>query len=77
MLASHETGCGRVLVAGSMEVPDLGDDEALARSPHAAAKWAALTYARMFRALYELPVVHLRISMVYGPWQRDLRKLVP
>ena len=28
-------------------------------------------------ALHELPVVHLRVFMVYGPGQLDLRKLVP
>jgi UDP-glucose 4-epimerase len=77
MLACHEAGCGRIVLAGSMEEPDLGDAEAVAQSPYAAAKWAALTYARMFHALYGLPVVHLRIFMVYGPGQRDLRKLVP
>jgi UDP-glucose 4-epimerase len=77
MLACHHAGCRRVVLAGSMEEPDFGDPEAVAQSPYAAAKWAALTYARMFRALYELSVVHLRIFMVYGPGQRDLRKLVP
>jgi UDP-glucose 4-epimerase len=77
MLASQEAGCDRVVLAGSMEEPDLGDGEAVAQSPYAAAKSAALTYARMFRALHGLPVVHLRIFMVYGPGQRDLRKLVP
>jgi UDP-glucose 4-epimerase len=77
MLASHETGCRRVVLAGSMEEPDFGDAEAVAQSPYAAAKWAARSYARMFHALYELSVVHLRIFMVYGPGQRDLRKVVP
>jgi UDP-glucose 4-epimerase len=77
MLACHNAGCRRVVLAGSMEEPDFGDPEAVAQSPYAAAKWAALTYARMFRALYELSVVHLRVFMVYGPGQRDLRKLVP
>jgi UDP-glucose 4-epimerase len=77
MLASRDAACSRIVLAGSMEEPDLGDAEAVAQSPYAAAKWAALTYARMFRALYGLPVVHLRIFMVYGPGQRDLRKLVP
>ena len=76
MLACHEMGC-RVVLAGSMEEPDLGDPAAVPQSPYAAAKWAALAYARMFRALYQLPVVHLRIFMVYGPGQSDLRKLVP
>jgi nucleoside-diphosphate-sugar epimerase len=77
MLAAHDARCGRVVLAGSMEEPDFGDAEAVAQSPYAAAKWAARTYARMFRALYRLPVVHLRIFMVYGPGQQDLRKLVP
>ena len=31
----------------------------------------------MCHTLYHLPVVLLRIFMVYGPGQRDLRKLVP
>jgi nucleoside-diphosphate-sugar epimerase len=31
----------------------------------------------MFHALYELPVVTLRLFMVYGPAQRDVSKLVP
>ena len=60
-----------------MEEPDLGDPEAVAQSPYAASKWAALAYARLFHALYGLPIVHLRVFMVYGPGQRDLRKLVP
>ena len=41
------------------------------------AKWGQLAYARYFSALHELPMVHLRVSMVYGPGQLDLRKLVP
>jgi UDP-glucose 4-epimerase len=77
MLACGEAGCARIVLAGSMEEPDFGDPDAVAQSPYAAAKWAALSYARMFRALYELSVVHLRIFMVYGPGQRDMRKLVP
>jgi UDP-glucose 4-epimerase len=76
MLACHEAGCRRIVLAGSMEEPDLGDAQ-VAQSPYAAAKWAAQTYARMFRALYGLSIVHLRIFMVYGPGQRDLRKLIP
>jgi nucleoside-diphosphate-sugar epimerase len=60
-----------------MEEPDFGDADAVAQSPYAAAKWASHTYARLFHALYQLPVVHLRIFMVYGPGQRDLRKLIP
>jgi nucleoside-diphosphate-sugar epimerase len=77
MLASADAACRRVVLAGSMEEPDLGDPEAVAQSPYAVAKWATFAYARLFHTLYELPVVHLRIFMVYGPGQRDLRKLVP
>jgi nucleoside-diphosphate-sugar epimerase len=77
MLACADAGCRRLVLAGSMEEPDLGDADAVPQSPYAASKWASLAYARLFRALYELPVVHLRVFMVYGPGQRDLRKLVP
>jgi nucleoside-diphosphate-sugar epimerase len=34
-------------------------------------------YARMFHALYECPVVILRVFMVYGPEQADRTKLIP
>ena len=77
MLASAECGSPRVVLAGSMEEPDPGDPEAVPQSPYAAAKWAATGYGRLFNVLYELPVVHLRVFMVYGPAQLDLRKLVP
>lgn len=77
MVASAETGCERFVLAGSMEEPVAGGVDALPPSPYAAAKWAASGYARMFHALYGLPVVTLRIFMVYGPGQRDLRKLIP
>jgi UDP-glucose 4-epimerase len=77
MLAAEATGCRRVVLAGSMEEPDFARGDGLPQSPYAAAKWAAHAYARLFHALYELPVVHLRLFMVYGPGQMALRKLVP
>ena len=77
MVACAETGRPRIVLAGSMEEPDLGDPDAVAQSPYAVAKWGQLAYARHFQALHELPVVHLRVFMVYGPGQLDLRKLVP
>lgn len=76
LLAAQELGCGRVVLAGSMEESDEGAAEAPA-SPYAAAKQGATAYARMFHALYGLPVVTARVFMVYGPGQRDLAKLVP
>jgi UDP-glucose 4-epimerase len=77
MVACAQAGSPRVVLAGSMEEPDMGDPDAVAQSPYAVAKWGALAYARHFQALHELPVVHLRVFMVYGPGQLDLRKLVP
>jgi UDP-glucose 4-epimerase len=77
MLACAEAGCSRVVLAGSMEEPDLGDPDAVAQSPYAVAKWGALAYARHLHAVHDLPVAHLRVFMVYGPGQLDLRKLVP
>ena len=49
----------------------------MASSPYAAAKWASTVYARLFHELYDLPVVVLRVFMVYGPGQRELEKLIP
>ena len=75
--ALAEFSCRRVVIAGSMEEPDPRDAVVVAASPYAAAKYAATAYARMFHALYEIPVVIARIFVVYGPGQRDLRKVVP
>jgi UDP-glucose 4-epimerase len=69
-LLSSEYECGRVVAIGSMEEPIAELDE-IPGSPYAAAKGAATSYGRMFHALYGLPVVHLRVFMVYGPAQRD------
>jgi UDP-glucose 4-epimerase len=77
LTAACEVGGPRVVLAGSMEEPDLGDPEPTPVSPYAAAKYAATTYARMFHALYGLQVASLRVFMVYGPGQRDGAKLLP
>jgi UDP-glucose 4-epimerase len=71
--AREEPGC-RVVLAGSIEEPR-GDAPPV--SPYAAAKAAATGYARLFHAQDDLPVTVLRIAMVYGPDQPDVRKLVP
>lgn len=76
LTAARELGC-RVVLAGSMEEPVAGDLQDIPCSPYAAAKWASSGYARMFHALYQLPVITLRVFMVYGPGQQDLLKLVP
>jgi UDP-glucose 4-epimerase len=75
--AAREAGCRRVVVAGTMVEPDVGSSNPVPGSPYAASKWASSGYARMFHALWQVPVVILRIFMVYGPGQPDLRKIVP
>jgi nucleoside-diphosphate-sugar epimerase len=74
---AQEVGCQRIVLTSSMEEPEAGQLDTPPSSPYAAAKWAGSAYARMFHALYQLPVVILRVFMVYGPGQRDTRKLVP
>jgi UDP-glucose 4-epimerase len=77
MAAASEIGCRRIVLTNSLEEPDPGDPASVPSSPYAAAKWASSGYARMFHALYQLPVVILRLFMVYGPAQQDLSKLIP
>jgi UDP-glucose 4-epimerase len=72
-----ETGCRRIVLTGSLAEPDSQNGEIFPSSPYAAAKWASSGYARMFHALYQLPVVIARVFMVYGPAQQDLTKLIP
>jgi len=76
LTAACGAGGPRVVLAGSME-ECAGDGDDVPGSPYAAAKTAAGAYGRMFHALYGLPVVNLRIYMVYGPGQRDGSKLIP
>jgi nucleoside-diphosphate-sugar epimerase len=63
-----------VVLAGSVEEPR---DGLAPSSPYAAAKAAATGYARMFHALWQVPVSVLRVAMVYGPGQPDTTKLLP
>jgi UDP-glucose 4-epimerase len=67
-----ESGCRRLIMAGSLEESDPRD---VPSSPYAAAKAATRTYARMFHQLYGLPVVMTRIFMTYGPGQ-SAKKLI-
>ncbi len=77
LTAAEKVGRGRFVLSGSQEEPPAGDSEVSPCSPYAVTKWASSAYARMFHTLYRLPVVILRVFMVYGPAQRDLRKLMP
>src|SRR5712692_9689254 len=72
-----EKGCKRMVITGSLAEPEPENGELFPSAPYAAAKWASSGYARMFHALYKLPVVIARVFMVYGPAQMDFTKLVP
>ncbi|WP_165974381.1 NAD-dependent epimerase/dehydratase family protein [Nonomuraea deserti] len=63
-----------VVLAGSVEEPRDGQAPS---SPYAAAKAAATGYARMFHALWRVPVSVLRVAMVYGPGEPNTARLVP
>ncbi len=76
MLILTELGCGRIVLAGSLEEPEKESTEACS-SPYAASKWAARAYARMFHSLYGTQVVNTRIFMVYGPGRQPYTRLVP
>ena len=76
--ALARAGCERLVIAGSMEEPGRGEAATAAPgSPYAAAKWAASSVARLYHALYGLPVAIARLFMVYGPGQRDTTKVIP
>lgn len=75
--AAAEAGTPRTLVTGTMVEPDGRVGSGIPGSPYAMSKWASSSYARMFHALYSLPVVILRVFMVYGPGQDDPSKLIP
>ncbi len=77
MTAAADAGVERFVQMGSQEEPDSAKGDVIPTSPYAAAKWAAAAYARMFHKLYGFGVVHLRVFMVYGPGQKDLKKLIP
>jgi dTDP-4-dehydrorhamnose 3,5-epimerase len=77
LAVATERGSGRLVLTGSMQEPDLPDDPGIPCSPYAASKFAARAYARMFHALYQLPIVIARPMMVYGPRQWDTKKLLP
>jgi UDP-glucose 4-epimerase len=77
LTVATELACRRIVLTGSLEEPDAGDPDNTPSSPYSITKWASSAYGRMFYALYQLPVVILRLFMVYGPGQSDLRKIVP
>jgi UDP-glucose 4-epimerase len=77
LVASARAGMPTVVLAASHEEPEPHEGDPVPRSPYAAAKFGASAYGRYLHRIHGLPVVNLRITMGYGPAQRDRRKLVP
>ncbi len=77
LTCAAEAGGARVVLAGSLEEPCAGEGGAGLSSPYAISKWAASAYAKFFHSQYSLGVVVARLFMVYGPGQRDPKKLIP
>lgn len=75
--AAADFGCEKFLYCGSMEEPHPGDAVSVPNSPYAASKMVGSAYARMFYELYSLPVVLLRVFLVYGPGLQKKTKLIP
>lgn len=82
MFACMDMGVKRLILMGSGEefAPVTGrfDDSSNANppSPYGASKAATTCYAKMFWNAFQLPVIVLRPSVVYGPYQAP-RMLVP
>lgn len=74
LAAAHAVGCERIVIAGSPE--EGSDPREPPTSPYAASKTAARAYARMYHALYGLPIVIARPFMCYGPGQAS-SKVIP
>jgi len=74
LLAATESGCRRVVLAGSLDEPVNGE---VPSSPYAAAHVAIRAYARMFHEILGARAVVARIFMTYGPQQEALQKLIP
>jgi nucleoside-diphosphate-sugar epimerase len=77
LVAAGEYPVERLVLTGSLEEPEPDGTWPVASSPYAASKFGAGVYMRMCHALYATPAVWLRLFMVYGPAQADVRKLIP
>ncbi|WP_345602361.1 NAD-dependent epimerase/dehydratase family protein [Pseudonocardia adelaidensis] len=77
MTAAADVPDCRVVLAGSLEEHSDLEPGSGARSPYSASKIAATTYATLFRDLAQLPLVVMRLGMVYGPDDPHTTRLVP
>ena len=76
LMAAHETGCLRVVVASSSSIygdtavlPKQEDMNYQPRSPYAASKVAGELYLKVFYTVYGLRTIGLRYFNVYGRYQ--------
>lgn len=75
--AAREVGCERVIHCGSMQESAGGEGGVSLGSAYSVSKWVASTYAQLFRQLYQLLIMEVRFSIVYGPGNDSPRKLIP
>lgn len=76
LTAATELGIRKLILAASLEEPQLPNDDDIPSTPYAAAKWAGNSYVRMFHLLYRTPVTMVRPYMTYGPGQAR-HKIIP
>lgn len=76
LVATQDLAECRVVLAGSLEEPDIGTMGPLV-SPYAAATSAATAFGEMFHSLYDRAIVTARIFMAYGPDDPNGDRLVP
>lgn len=73
--AAVRYGCAQVIYCGSIEEPL--EDWRMATSPYAVSKLVGSMYAILCHRLYEIGVVIIRPSFVYGPGFQKESKLIP
>jgi UDP-glucose 4-epimerase len=74
LTVATEIGCGRIVLAGSLDEPEPGD---IPSSPYAASHAAIQAYSQMFYRVFDTPLVTARMFMAYGHDQEAVQKLIP
>lgn len=67
----------RIVAAGSIEEPRSVELGRGAHSPYSASKAASTIYATLYRDLWHLDIVVLRVATVYGPGDHHADRLIP
>jgi UDP-glucose 4-epimerase len=66
------TSTGGAIYGEGKELPATEDHPQAPEAPYGQSKWAAEGYAELFRRIFELSTVSLRLGNVYGPRQDPL-----